>query len=120
MGQSEGITLRNNKYGYISNEKFVRSVRSFAITVNQKLRSFDISSFVTDHFTKYTFTGNGNWSNPANCQYNLVPPFTLVAGNEIIIDPVAGGMCELDIPFTMPAGVKVTISAGKKFLVKEY
>jgi len=119
MGQSEGITFRNNKYGYISNEKFVRSVGPFTITVNQKLRSFDIGSFVTDHFTKYTFTGNGKWSDMTNWKYNLVPPFTLVAGNEIIIDPVAGGMCELDIPYTMPAGVKVTVNAGKKFLVKE-
>jgi hypothetical protein len=117
MGQGEGITFRNSKYGYISNEKFVRSVGPLTITVNQKLRSFDISSFVTDHFTNYRFTGNGNWSNIAGWQYNQAPPPTLVAGNEIIIDPVAGGMCELDFPYTLPAGVKLTVNAGKFFLV---
>jgi hypothetical protein len=118
MGQSEGITFSNGKYGYISNEKFVRTVGPFTISVNQKLRSFDISSFVTDHFTRYIFTGTGNWSDTANWQYNQVPPPTLVAGNEIIIDPVGGGMCELNIPCTLPAGAKLIIIAGKKFLVK--
>jgi len=38
MGQAEGITFRDGNYGYISNEKF--------LTVNQNLRSFDISSFI--------------------------------------------------------------------------
>jgi hypothetical protein len=118
MGQSEGITFRSGKYGYISNEKFVKVLGPFTIIVNQKLRSFDISSFVSDHFTNYTFTGNGNWSDTANWQYNQVPPPTLVAGNEIIIDPVVGGMCELDIPYTLPAGTKLTVIAGKNFLVR--
>jgi hypothetical protein len=39
MGQAEGITFRNDTYGYISNEK----VSSFT---NQKLFSFDIGHFV--------------------------------------------------------------------------
>jgi hypothetical protein len=118
MGQSEGITFRNGKYGYISNEKFVRTVGPFTVTVNQKLRSFDISNFVNNYFTTYIFNGNGNWSDSFNWRYNLVPPSTLIAGNEIIIDPVAGGSCTLDIPYTLPAGAKLTVNAGKKFLVQ--
>lgn len=39
MGQAEGIAFRNNSYGYISNEKLY--------FVTQKLRSFDISNYVT-------------------------------------------------------------------------
>ncbi len=117
MGQSEGITFRNGKYGYISNEKFVRAVGPFTVTVNQKLRSFDISSFVTDHFTKYTFTGNGDWSDTTNWQYALAPPATIVGGDEIIIDPEPGGRCELDIPYIVPAGVTLTVVANKKFIV---
>ena len=39
MGQAEGITFRNDTYGYISNEKF------FAI--NQRIRSFNISGYLT-------------------------------------------------------------------------
>ncbi|MEP6950628.1 MAG: hypothetical protein ABI863_15190 [Ginsengibacter sp.] len=118
MGQSEGITFRKGRYGYISNEKFVRSVGPFTITVNQKLRSFDISNYVTDHFTTYIFTGNGNWSDRINWQYNQPPPPTLVAGNEIIIDPLAGGKCELDIPYILAAGVKLTVNAGKSFFIR--
>jgi hypothetical protein len=116
MGQAEGLTFRNGKYGYISNEKFVRMVGPFNISVDQKLRSFDISSFVNDHFSIYTFTGNGKWSDAANWKYGQMP-VVLVAGNSIIIDPVAGGECDLDVPFTVPAGVTLTVVAGKIFSV---
>jgi hypothetical protein len=43
MGQAEGITFRNDGYGYISNEKL--SAGPFSI--NQKIRSFNIDKFVT-------------------------------------------------------------------------
>ena len=118
MGQAEAITFRNGKYGYISNEKFVRTVGPFTVVVNQKLRAFDISSFVNDFFTTYLFNGNGNWSDSANWKNNLVPPATLISGNEIFIDPVNGGNCTLDVPFVMPAGTKLSVNAGKEFLVK--
>lgn len=118
MGQAEGITFREGKYGYISNEKFVKVVGPFTFTVNQRLRSFDISSFVNDYFTTYLFNGNGNWSDRSNWQYHLVPPSTLIAGNAITIDPAGGGNCVLDIPYTLPAGAKLTVNAGKKFLVQ--
>ncbi len=42
MGQAEGITFRNDNYGYISNEKLKTSF----LTVYQKLHSFNVSSFV--------------------------------------------------------------------------
>jgi hypothetical protein len=47
MGQVEGISFRNNSYGYISNEKFERTVLGFTVTVNQKLRSFNTSQFLS-------------------------------------------------------------------------
>lgn len=46
MGQAEGITFRNDSYGYISNERLQRTVGPIEINVNQKLRSFNISSFI--------------------------------------------------------------------------
>lgn len=46
MGQAEGLTFRNSTYGYISNERFERSIGPLTITVNQKLRSFNISNFI--------------------------------------------------------------------------
>ncbi len=117
MGQSEGLTFRSGKYGYISNEQFIRTVGPFTITVRQKLRSFDISSFVGDYFTKYIFTGNGNWSDTANWKNNIVPPAALIAGNEILIDPVVSGHCLLDINYSMPPGTKLTVNSGKTFLM---
>lgn len=42
MGQAEGISFREGTYGYITNERF--SV--FTLTVNQKLRSFNIGGYV--------------------------------------------------------------------------
>ncbi len=47
MGQAEGITFRNASYGYISNEKFTRTIPPFTITVVQALRSFNTSSFIS-------------------------------------------------------------------------
>lgn len=117
MGQAEGITFRNGKYGYISNEKFIHMVGPATLTVNQKLKAFDISNFTGNYFTKYIFTGNGNWSDSNNWKDKMQPPVTLYAGNEIIIDPVNEGVCVLDIPYTMPDGTKLTISSDKKFLM---
>jgi hypothetical protein len=42
MGQAEGIAFRNATYGYLSNEKFTVG----PLTVNQRLRSFDVSNFI--------------------------------------------------------------------------
>lgn len=118
MGQSEGLCFRNGKYGYISNEKFEQSFGPFTLTVNQKLRSFDISNYTGNYFTQYIFTGNGNWSNAANWKYNLQPPATIYAGNQIIIDPIAGGACTLDIPYTIPTAATLLVKTGKNFLLQ--
>jgi hypothetical protein len=118
MGQSEGLCFRNGKYGYISNEKFEQSFGPFTLTVNQKLRSFDISNYTGNYFTQYIFTGNGNWSNAANWKYNLQPPVTIYAGNQITIDPIAGGACTLDIPYTIPTGATLWVKTGKNFLLQ--
>jgi len=117
MGQAEGITFRNGKYGYISNEKFIRMVGPVTLTVNQKLKTFDISNFTGNYFTKYVFTGNGNWSDADNWKDKIAPPPSLAAGNEIIINPIAGGVCFLDIQYTMPAGTKLTVSSDTNFVM---
>lgn len=118
MGQSEGICFRTGKYGYLSNEKFVQTIGPFTINVNQKLRSFDISSYTGSYFTQYTFTGSGNWSDAANWKYHLPPPSIIYPGNKIIIDPVAGSNCALDIPYSLPAGAILLVNTGKNFLVQ--
>ena len=79
---------------------------------------FDLSDayFVIKQPT-YTFTGTGNWDNPANWLNSLIPPSTAPACSEIIIDPQAGGECVLNISQTMPSGTKLTVREGKKFRV---
>jgi hypothetical protein len=68
--------------------------------------------------TVYTFNGNGNWSNVANWVGGTIPPTTLTSPNEIVIDPVAGGECVLDIPTqTIATGAKVTVVGTKKFRI---
>ena len=75
------------------------------------------TGFTTFSSTVYTFTGNGNWSNAANWQNNLVPPASLTPGSAIYIDPQVNGSCLLDIPYTVAPGASLTVISGKKFEV---
>jgi hypothetical protein len=49
LGQAEGLTFRNGAYGYISNERFERSAGGITLTVNPKLRSFDIAQLIPSY-----------------------------------------------------------------------
>ncbi len=118
MGQAEGITFKSGGYGYISNEKFVRTVFGFTITVDQKLRSFDVSSYVSGLANSYIFNGNGNWGTAANWLNSVVPPSTLSAGTQIIIDPLPGGQCVLDTAYTLSPGALLKVNDGKSFIIK--
>lgn len=70
----------------------------------------------TDHIT-YTFTGNGNWNNVSNWKDSRMPPATLPAGDAILIDPVAGGTCLLNVTQTISAGASITVSTGKSLII---
>ena len=49
MGQAEGLTFRNGRYGYISNEWVQRTINPFPpFTVRQRLYSFDMAAFAPD------------------------------------------------------------------------
>lgn len=118
MGQAEGIAFRNSIYGYISNEKFVRTAGPFTITVEQKLRSFNIGNFITPvAAVVYTFTGNGNWNDPSNWSNNAMPPSTITAGSQIIIDPVTGGACILNISYALSSDATLTVNPDKEFII---
>ena len=65
----------------------------------------------------YTFNGNGNWSDTANWSNNSVPPSTLPATNAIVINPVAGGQCYLDITQHISSGASLTVISGKTFVI---
>jgi glucose/arabinose dehydrogenase len=62
----------------------------------------------------YTFTGNGNWTNPANWSNNTVPPTTSPFNILIAIKPVAGGECIVNTPITIPVSSKVLIDNNEK------
>lgn len=66
----------------------------------------------------YTFTGNGNWSDPANWTNGQVPP-SIITGNNarIIIDPLTGGECVLDVPQQVSSGATIEVKAEKAFRV---
>lgn len=65
----------------------------------------------------YTFTGSGNWSNPANWSNNMVPPSTITGSAVIIIDPADEGECVLDVEQHISSSATLTIAEGKKFRV---
>lgn len=65
----------------------------------------------------YTFNGNGNWNDPANWSNNSVPPATITGNASIIIDPVAGGECVLNVEQHIGASVNLTVKEGKKFRI---
>ena len=119
MGQSEAITFRNGTYGYISNTKLVAGTPPLVLTVSQKLRSFDVSSYIPPAFVPvtYIFTGNGNWNVSTNWSNNTIPPASLVGGSQIIVDPFGSGQCILNVPYTLSAGSALTVKPGKIFMV---
>ena len=65
----------------------------------------------------YTFTGNGNWSDPANWSNNTVPPAVLNDAATIIINPPSGGECVLNIEQRVGTNVTLKVNDGKKFRI---
>ncbi len=65
----------------------------------------------------YRFTGNGNWSDPANWAEGIVPPSTLPPNDRIVIDPVPGGECVLNVPMTVSSSGNITVENGKRFRI---
>ncbi len=61
----------------------------------------------------YIFTGSGNYNVPANWDNSIVPPGTVLTGDEVIIDPPIGGECILNVPVTIMPGAKFEVRPGK-------
>jgi hypothetical protein len=72
---------------------------------------------VTAVITQFTFSGTGNWSNPANWQGGNIPPAVLPAGSTITINPTAGGECVLDVNMTVSPGAVLNVATGKTLRV---
>ena len=98
-----------------NNVYMVRAVKletSASGTYQNMSEGMFISKTVT---TTFTFTGDGNWSNPANWNNNLYPPVILPAGFIIKIDP--SGQCILDITQHIAAGADFIVIAGKNLVI---
>jgi uncharacterized repeat protein (TIGR01451 family) len=65
----------------------------------------------------YTFTGDGNWSNPANWSNNKVPPSTLPVFSTVIINHVDGGQCFLDVTQNIATGATLIVNSGKNLVI---
>ncbi len=72
--------------------------------------------WLSQQAVSYTFSGDGNWDDPANWVNNLVPHAT-GSGSNIIIDNTTGGQCILNIAYTVDAATKLTVMPGKKLVI---
>ena len=79
--------------------------------------TFSLTVVVGPVNTTYTFTGNGNWDDPANWSNNAIPPATLPSTNTIVINPVAGGQCILNSIQHIASGASLTVNTGKKLVI---
>jgi len=78
---------------------------------------YDLSVSLSQCTTVYTFNGDGNWNVAGNWVNNTIPPSTISAGSEIIINPVSTGECILNVPQTVSSGGIITVQSGKKFRI---
>jgi len=100
----------------------VTGISDFGETEDGELYAVSLTAntvyrITSDGSIGYTFTGNGNWNIASNWSNATIPPATLPAGAEIIIDPVANGECILNITQTISAGAKINVKANKNFRV---
>lgn len=66
----------------------------------------------------YTFIGDGNWSTASNWLYGAIPPINVSTSFDILIDPVLGGECVLDVTNqTFSHGGKIIVKTGKRFRI---
>jgi uncharacterized protein (DUF1501 family) len=82
------------------------------------MRLLNIEQYAVQPRRTFRFTGNGNFSNPANWEGNVGPLDVLQKNIDIIIDPEEGGQCLLDVPFVFEKEMNVTVVNGKVFVVK--
>ena len=65
----------------------------------------------------FAFVGNGNWNDPNNWVEKAIPPAILPAGSDIYIEPVAGGICNLNVTQNIASGAGIHINPNSKLVV---
>ena len=74
---------------------------------------YELTKLVATIPTSFSFTGNGNWSNPANWAGGIVPPSTLPSGSVVTIN----GACILDVAQHIASGATLIVAAGKSLVI---
>ncbi len=98
----------------------VKTINGYKVISPEKTAALSVATSPNapqDLPVTYTFTGNGNWNNPANWQNNLVPPQPTNLGSQIIINNISPGQCLLNIPYTVTPGTDLIILTGKSLVV---
>ncbi len=95
----------NTQYGITSYDEKIR--RDLVLCVRG---SSNISS-------NYTFTGNGDWDKVSNWAFYTIPPKILPTGYAIMIDPVSGGQCNLNVTQTINQGASISVQNGKVLMI---
>jgi hypothetical protein len=65
----------------------------------------------------YTFIGNGNWDIAANWKDNRIPPAVVQNNEQIIINPIAGGQCILNVVQHVKNDSQIKVMANKNLKI---
>jgi hypothetical protein len=90
---------------------------AFSITRTGITNTVTAAFIVSSKPLIYHFTGNGNWTDPANWQSGRVAPTVIPAGMEVYIDPISTGECFYNGTITITPGGTLKVIAGKKLKV---
>lgn len=108
----------NYSYNISTQTMFPTGISDFGESENGEMfvtnfYSGSVSSIQSNGPVQYTFTGNGNWTNPANWSNNTVPPSNTLTGSIIAIRPIFGGECVVNVSVTIAVGTKILIENQK-------
>jgi hypothetical protein len=96
---------------------YVLAVDSVGNIENKAVISEAIINFNSSRI--YTFIGSGEWNNPNNWENKNMPPSVLPSYDQIIIKPISGGECILNVPQTISSNASLKIEPYSKFLINK-
>lgn len=118
IGSTSGQFINGNvSLSYTVGESFVGMQSNGGIFLGSGFWTVVAKSYVSSATFIYRFSGSGNFNDPANWQDLKIPPNPLPGNSEIIIDPVSGGKCVLNVFYTVGNNAKISVVAGAKFVV---
>ncbi len=128
VGEAIAIEAKSSETAQLRilyNGNVLNTVNGTSVTANPTINAAGLQTIIAEASIAgatptFTFSGNGAWSTPANWSGGQVPPATIPAGTEVIINPTVGGSCTLDVNSTtvrFSAGSKLTVANGANFTI---